>query len=747
MRGALARAAVAGAAALSLGAVCGTAGAVQWGNIGYDEALSLGPAPPASVGTVPMRIAISEDGSSVFTAVQPSNGASGRIIARSVTPSATQVDSLGVPASWTGIAGIAVGDLQDQSWTPRRFGWAVSSGVPAQVMQFEVLGTGALRQSGPPVTLSDALGAAASVALIPNSAKPSVRSLMVGMQGGMPWVLRLNVSAGAGVNPNPAKVLLDLPGGTISALGASPDGRYVAVAATDASGTVLQRFATDSLAPIGSPATIARTDPARAVMIGPDDRTAYASFATGSSDGQRAVVVRADLDTGSVGTFSALDLGGFGLPSEPLGLANGGSSLTPGGEEVLTAAVSGRWGVKTVFDTASSEQRPLSMAPCGSATTLITGQVAIDSTGVFGYVPRTCAGAGPRDASWASVLRVRLAEMSTLRVGIPGGGGVVDSSLGGTVCAPWADCTMTFRRRDPVTLTARPNPGWVFTGWSGGGCTGTDDDCTVSMGVDRTTTATFARALPVQLTVSIGASPNGATRVVSVPAGIDCTLWAGTCSASFRRGTAVALTATDPDGTVRAWTGACAGRGATCAVTLTGDTTAGVDIAAGRPDAPAPRPPDPAPPTPPDPVTPPTPTPAPTPAPAPVPVAGPTSPSNDTTPNPTPQVTPVGPLALSSFRVARSAFRAGQGTMLRYRLSRQARMRMTFFNRAEPKRVYTYAIAAGKPGADGGQNAVFISGRVRGRSVRPGRWVMKVTALDGATSTRTITRQLTLRTN
>lgn len=735
------------------------AAAVPWGTIGTSETLGLGSSPTAAMGATPMRAAVAEDGSSVVTAVQPSGGSPGILISRSTTPSATQQARLAVPGSWTGIAGVAVGDMQDQSWTVRHFGWAVSTDVPAQVMQFEVLPTGALRQVGTMATLSDTLGAAASVALVPNPPDPATRSLMIGMQGGMPWVLRLNADARTGVRPNPAKVLFDLPGGTIGALGVSPDGRFAAVAATDSSGTAVQRFSTATLAPQGAPAGIPRTDPARAVMLGPDDRTAYASFAAGTSS-TAAAIVRADVETGAVGLSSAFDVGSIGSPTEAFVLAQGGSALTPGGEEVLTSGVAGRWGMRSVFDTASAEKRDLGMAPCGSATQIVTGQVAIDSAGAYGYVPRACAGAGSRDASWATVERVRLAEVSTLRVAIPGGGGVVDSSLGGTLCAPWTDCAMAFRRRDVLTLSARPNPGWVFAGWSGDGCSGADDDCTVTMGDDRRLTARFARALPVRLTVSIGASPNGGTRVVSTPPGIDCGLWTGTCSASFRRGTAVALSATDPDGDVRGWTGACTGAAATCALTLTGDATASVDIAAGRPDAPAPRPPVPAPPTPdptptptpdptptptPDPSPTPTPDPAPMPAPTAVPVAGPTSPAIGTTPDPAPQQTPAGPLALSSFQVSRRAFGVSQGTMLRYRLSRQARVRMTFFNRAQPKRVYTYAIAAGRPGADGGQNAVFINGRVRGRAVRPGRWVMKVTASDGGTSTQTITRQLTLR--
>jgi hypothetical protein len=96
--------------------------------------------------------------------------------------------------------------------------------------------------------------------------------------------------------------------------------------------------------------------------------------------------------------------------------------------------------------------------------------------------------------------------------------------------------------------------------------------------------------------------------------------------------------------------------------------------------------------------------------------------------------------------VSRTAFRPSQGTVVRYRLNSSANVRMTFYNRAAPKRVYTYAIRAGRPGADAGQNRVFIDGRVKGRAVRPGKWVMRVSALRDGVTTPPLSRQLTLRT-
>ena len=104
-------------------------------------------------------------------------------------------------------------------------------------------------------------------------------------------------------------------------------------------------------------------------------------------------------------------------------------------------------------------------------------------------------------------------------------------------------------------------------------------------------------------------------------------------------------------------------------------------------------------------------------------------------------------MALTNLSVSRAAFTTAQGTFVRYRLNSSANVRMTFYNRAAPKRVYIYAIRAGRPGADAGQNRVFIDGRVKGRRVRSGKWVMRISAIRNGAATPPVSRQLTLRSN
>ncbi len=68
------------------------------------------------------------------------------------------------------------------------------------------------------------------------------------------------------------------------------------------------------------------------------------------------------------------------------------------------------------------------------------------------------------------------------------GAGTVTSSPSGINCG--ADCTESYTESTAVTLTAIADAGSTFTGWSGGGCSGTGA-CTVTMNADTTITAAF----------------------------------------------------------------------------------------------------------------------------------------------------------------------------------------------------------------------------------------------------------------
>src|SRR5206468_8460444 len=99
-----------------------------------------------------------------------------------------------------------------------------------------------------------------------------------------------------------------------------------------------------------------------------------------------------------------------------------------------------------------------------------------------------------------------------------------------------ATCSASFPSGTLVTLTATPAAGFTFTGWSGGGCSGTGP-CTVGLGADTSVTSTFT---PIY---TLTVSPNGAGSgtVTNAPDGSA----AGASSpASISSGTLVTLTAT-----------------------------------------------------------------------------------------------------------------------------------------------------------------------------------------------------------
>src|SRR5207244_3575948 len=148
----------------------------------------------------------------------------------------------------------------------------------------------------------------------------------------------------------------------------------------------------------------------------------------------------------------------------------------------------------------------------------------------------------------------------TLTVSKAGAGnGTVTSAPTGINCGP--NCSNTYASGTVVTLTAAPKVNSTFTGWSGGGCTGTGA-CTV------TVSATFSRP---SFALTVSKAGTGSGTVTSSPAGITC---GATCSASFASGTAVTLTAASAAGsTFTGWSGGgCSGTGA-CTVTVSAATT------------------------------------------------------------------------------------------------------------------------------------------------------------------------------
>ncbi len=142
------------------------------------------------------------------------------------------------------------------------------------------------------------------------------------------------------------------------------------------------------------------------------------------------------------------------------------------------------------------------------------------------------------------------------------GKGTVTSSPDGVTCGD--NCTATFAAHATVVLTAQPDSGSTFTGWSGA-CTGDSPTCEVSLDGTTTVTATFALA---KHTVTITKSGPGGGTIHGE--GVDC---ANNCTLEVDHGTALSLTAAPGALAVfGGWGGACTGMGA-CNVTVTDDIT------------------------------------------------------------------------------------------------------------------------------------------------------------------------------
>ena len=128
-----------------------------------------------------------------------------------------------------------------------------------------------------------------------------------------------------------------------------------------------------------------------------------------------------------------------------------------------------------------------------------------------------------------------------------------------------ADCSENYSNGTSVTLSAVAAEDSIFAGWSGGGCSGTDD-CTVTMNQAATTvTAVFntVAAPSYALTVVKDGSGDGQVQIEGVDCGADC-------SEDYSDGTSVTLSAEAAAGSVFAgWSGVdCDDDIADCAVTM-----------------------------------------------------------------------------------------------------------------------------------------------------------------------------------
>lgn len=146
---------------------------------------------------------------------------------------------------------------------------------------------------------------------------------------------------------------------------------------------------------------------------------------------------------------------------------------------------------------------------------------------------------------------------------VGGAVGTVRVDPPGSLCAisgtGSVQCDQVYAPADVVTLTATPEPGSIFAGWSGD-CFGVSP-CIVAMSESRNVSAFFARFQTI--TVNMASVANGSGSVAFSPALPGCTVSPGvntSCLRSVAHGEPVTLTATPAAGSAFAgWTGACSG--------------------------------------------------------------------------------------------------------------------------------------------------------------------------------------------
>ena len=153
-----------------------------------------------------------------------------------------------------------------------------------------------------------------------------------------------------------------------------------------------------------------------------------------------------------------------------------------------------------------SVQSPVCTATFDQAT-LVT-LTATPATGTtFAGWGGACASSGSNPTCVVGMTEARhvTAEFDdvtfALTVTLQGNGGVTSNIQPGIDCFSGTNtgCSASFHEGASVVLTAAAAPGYTFTGWSGGGCTGTGT-CTVTVNGASGVTATFAVSA-VQATV------------------------------------------------------------------------------------------------------------------------------------------------------------------------------------------------------------------------------------------------------
>jgi len=171
-----------------------------------------------------------------------------------------------------------------------------------------------------------------------------------------------------------------------------------------------------------------------------------------------------------------------------------------------------------------------------------------------------------------SILINNIPQLTVAKAG--SGAGSISSSTSGIDCG--ADCSELFIQSIELILTATPDAGTLFAGWSGD-CSdcGTNTNCRIAIDADKTCAAIFNLATPPNYYVlSVSKTGGGNGTITSTPAGLSC---GSDCSETYSK-TVRSINVTlkvkpDAYSTFLGWGGDCQARGtkSTCSVKMNSD--------------------------------------------------------------------------------------------------------------------------------------------------------------------------------
>jgi hypothetical protein len=203
----------------------------------------------------------------------------------------------------------------------------------------------------------------------------------------------------------------------------------------------------------------------------PAPGSTFAGWSGGGCTGNASCVLHV---TGDVTVTARFDGAGPSLAVRKLGDGSGRVTSVPAGIDCSETCSAAYDDGATVTLTATAEE--------GSTFAGWSGG------GCTGTDPCVVTMGGARDVAATFTLRPGEVTLSVAHAGI--GSGTVSSAPGGLDCG--SACSATFPVGAGVTLVAVPATGSRFVGWSGGGCSGRDATCQVTVGEPSAVTAIWS---------------------------------------------------------------------------------------------------------------------------------------------------------------------------------------------------------------------------------------------------------------